>query len=90
MRYEKDVFWKEEFRELEKKYKNFKFELVLSKPSKKWKGKKGRVTDVLGEVNGLEGLEFYVCGGNQMVEDCVRVLADKGVNEERIHFEKYG
>ncbi|MBU1200029.1 hypothetical protein KJ953_00665 [Patescibacteria group bacterium] len=90
MRFEKDLFWQKEFEELERKYKNFKFELTLSKPSENWKGKKGRVTEVLKEMKRLEDVEFYLCGSSVMVEDCVKILTDKGVDEEKIQFEKYG
>ena len=90
MRYEKDVFWQDDFKALEKKYKNFKFDLVLSKGSESWQGRKGHVTDVLGEMENLKRIEFYLCGSSQMVEDCQKVLIDKVVDEKRIYFEKYG
>lgn len=90
MRYEEDIFWKKEFEGLERKYKNFRFILTLSKPGKGWQGKKGRVTDVLEEMKLAGGMEFYLCGSNQMVEDCQKVLVDKGASESKIHFEKYG
>jgi len=90
MRYEKDLFWQKEFEELERKYKNFKFILTLSKPSVSWQGRRGRVTDVLKEMKILKGAEFYLCGSSVMVEDCQKILVGKGVNEEKIHFEKYG
>lgn len=91
LRYEKDIFWKGEFEELEKKYKNFGFELVLSKPGNSWKGNKGRVTDL---INGMEDLEDYdgvfICGGNEMIDESKEILLGKGVKEESIHFERYG
>jgi CDP-4-dehydro-6-deoxyglucose reductase, E3 len=90
LRFEKDVFWMKEFEELEKKYKNFKFELVLSKPGEGWQGKKGRVTDWIEKMKDVGGCEFYVCGSSEMVGDCVKRLVGKGVEEKKIHFEKYG
>ena len=85
MRKEEDLFWQKEFEELGKKYKNFKFDLVLSR-----EGGKLRVTDVLKGMKEIKGKEFYLCGGNQVVEDCQKVLIDRGVDEKKIHFEKYG
>ena len=59
MRCEEDVFWQEEFEALERKHKNFKFDLVLSRPGGSWQGRKGHVTDVLKEMENLKGIEFY-------------------------------
>jgi Na+-transporting NADH:ubiquinone oxidoreductase subunit F len=85
MRYEEDVFWQDDFKALEKKYKNFKFDLVLSRD-----GEKLRVTDVLREIKLVKETEFYICGSNAMVDDCQKILVDKGVGEDKIYFEKYG
>ena len=90
LRFEKDVFWVKEFEELEEKYKNFKFEVTLSKSGESWQGETGRVTDWLEKNKDVNGVDAYVCGSNQMVEDCVKILLGKGVEEKKIHFEKYG
>ncbi|MFZ6035436.1 MAG: ferredoxin--NADP reductase [Patescibacteria group bacterium] len=37
----------------------------------------------------LNGLEFYLCGGRQVVESLRLKLLDKGVPRENIHFEKF-
>jgi len=91
LRNEKDVFWQEELGELEERYKNFEYELVLSKPGANWQGKRGRVTDLIREMKDLGTYGgVYLCGSNEMIGDCKRLLLEKGVVEEKIYFEKFG
>jgi len=90
MRYEKDLFWTEEFLELQKKYDNFKFDLVLSRPDGRWPHCVGHVEDCL--VN--HGLDFskwqiYLCGNQEMIKEVEIMLREKGVAEEAINIEKF-
>jgi NAD(P)H-flavin reductase len=89
LRNEQEVFWQKEFIELERKFKNFKFDLMLSRNGDDWKGNIGRVTDVLGGIENFIGSEFYLCGSDLMVEDCRKILKNMGVKREDIYFEKY-
>ena len=90
LRFENDIFWQKDFEKMEEKYKNFKLNLVLSKPSKNWEGRKGRVTDLLEKMEKLGSRHIYLCGGNEMVDGCRKSLSEKGVKDKNIYFEKYG
>lgn len=50
---------------------------------------KGRVTDFLDPQKELPNTQYYICGGKLVVESLKDFLAQKGVEKERIHFEKF-
>lgn len=90
LRFETDVFWKEEFEALEKKYPNFHFYLTLSKPTDIWQGLKGRVTDhLLSETKQLQNTEYYLCGNRQMIVEVRKLLTDAQVPDAKIFTETF-
>lgn len=91
MRHQQDLFWVEEFYEFAKQYDQFNFELILSQPPVGWHLSQGYVTDLLETmVDDYQNSHFYLCGGNQMIEDSIKILESKGVSgEEQIHREKF-
>ncbi|MBU2544611.1 hypothetical protein KJ618_04050, partial [Patescibacteria group bacterium] len=90
LRLEEDIYWKEEFENLEKQYPNFHFYLVLSKASDHWQGKTGHVTEhVLNEEKDLENSDFYLCGNKEMVKELEEQLLAKNVPKERIKTELF-
>ncbi len=89
MRYKKDLFWVDCFRDFENEFPNFKADIVLSKESN-WDGCTGHVQDCLKKhQNSWKGWEAFVCGNKKMIEDVKDLLQKKGVDEESIHFEKF-
>jgi ferredoxin-NADP reductase len=88
LRFEEDMFLIEKLDEMTKKYPNFEYKLTLSKPSEKWKGLKGRVTEHISE-NLEKNCHFYICGNLNMVEDAKKILEEKGFEKEQIHFEMF-
>jgi len=91
LRYIKDVFYKDHFENLAKKYPNFTVEYTLSRPENdSWTGSKGRVTDILNKAN-LEpqNTEIYMCGLKDMITEVTNLLKEKGFTVESIHEEKY-
>jgi CDP-4-dehydro-6-deoxyglucose reductase, E3 len=90
LRYEKDLYWVEEFEELAHKYPNFRFVLTLSKPTDAWKGKVGHVTEhvMADEFHGTN-TDFYLCGNKAMVKEMDEKLAAAGVPKEQIYKELY-
>jgi NAD(P)H-flavin reductase len=64
----------------------------VSQPRSDWKGFKGRVTDYLrtlpADFPWLE-TEFYLCGNGAMITEVKALLAEKGVQKDSIHQEKY-
>lgn len=90
LRYETDVFWKEEFETLAKKHQNFRFVITLSQPTDAWAGARGRVTaHVVAGTPGLVNAEFYLCGNRQMILDMKGLLADNGVPQGQIFTETF-
>lgn len=87
MRHEDDLLWMEEWRELQEKYNNFDFVVVLSQPGEDWNGEKGHVGDAL--VGDWSGWEAYVCGNGEMVKAVKEQLVNEGMEESSVYFEKF-
>ena len=78
LRSETDRYYLQELEAWTAQHKNFSYVLTLSKPSAAWKGKKGRVTDVLQELSTVDHLAAYVCGNRAMVKEVNDLLKEKG------------
>ncbi|MDP1722190.1 MAG: FAD-binding oxidoreductase [Candidatus Gottesmanbacteria bacterium] len=98
LRYETDVFWKDEFEGLAATHPNFRFVLTLSQPASTqrgepmdaWTGAQGRVTEhVIGETPDLTNSEFYLCGTRGMIVDMRQLLTDNGVAPSQIFTETF-
>jgi len=90
LRYETDVYWADEFGDLEKKYPNFKFNLILSKPADIWTGKRGHVTEhIMRDVKDLPDSDFYLCGNKEMIKDVKAQLLVNNVPEAQIKTELF-
>ena len=90
-RNEKGWLYKQEFEQLEKKYKNFKYLTILSSPEKKeYKGEVGRVQKLIEKhiPENFKG-DFYICGLKTMIDGVIKLLEEKGVSKNSIFFEKY-
>lgn len=89
-RYEEDIFWKNEFDSLTKKYSNFHYIIVLSQPRQTWSGNKGYVQDHL-ENNLLNknSSEFYLCGNGKMIDGATQTLVKCGIKKEQILTERF-
>ncbi len=93
----REVFYEEEFREIEKEFPNFSFHLALSDPlpEDKWDGPTGFIHQVLYD-NYLknhpepEECEYYICGPPLMLQAVLRLLDELGVPEENIAFDDFG
>ncbi len=88
-RYRVDIFWKDELNELQARYPNFRYEIILSKPDGVWDGKKGYVTDLLNDTLDYTAGHFYLCGHPDMIESARAQLTKHNVDKERIFEEKY-
>ena len=90
LRREEDVFWKEEFDELQKLFSNFSWRLIYSKPSESWKGDRGHVTEyVMNNEKEMENSEFYLCGNKAMVTEVSAKLLERNVPKEQIKTELF-
>jgi ferredoxin-NADP reductase len=89
VRYENEILYEEEFRRLEKEYKNFRFIPTISRP-KTWTGEVGYVQEKLKKyVTDPKGKQIYVCGLIPMIEAVQAAAAEIGFDKKQVHFEKY-
>ncbi|MGD9129877.1 MAG: FAD-binding oxidoreductase [Candidatus Woesebacteria bacterium] len=89
LRYATDMIWQDEFLNISKTFANFHFHPVISRPVKEWTLCRGRVTDCLNVHQLTENTAYYICGSEQMVQDVIKVLKAKGVEDKWMHFEKF-
>ncbi|MDR0619049.1 MAG: NADH:ubiquinone reductase (Na(+)-transporting) subunit F [Bacteroidales bacterium] len=93
----KELFYIEDFRELEKEFPNFKFNIALSEPlaADNWTGYTGFIHQVLYD-NYLKDhpapdeIEYYMCGPGAMANAVLNMLDDLGVPREMIRFDDFG
>jgi Na+-transporting NADH:ubiquinone oxidoreductase subunit F len=93
----REVFYTEHFRDIEKEFPNFQYNIALSEPlpEDNWTGYTGFIHNVLFE-NYLknhpepEDLEYYICGPPMMNAAVFKMLDDLGVPPENIAFDDFG
>lgn len=93
----RELFYLDEFEELERKHPNFKLHVALSEPlpEDNWTGYKGFIHQVLYD-NYLkshpapEDIEYYICGPPMMLQAVLKMLDSLGVESENIAFDDFG
>jgi len=93
----RELFYIEEFQEIEKNNPNFKFHIALSEPKAEdnWSGYTGFIHQVIID-NYLkthpepEEIEYYLCGPPMMNQAVLKMLDDYGVPQEMIAFDDFG
>jgi Na+-transporting NADH:ubiquinone oxidoreductase subunit F len=93
----KEVFYYEQFRDIEKNFDNFEFNLALSEPQPedKWDGPTGFIHQViydnyLSKHEEPEEIYYYLCGPPMMNDACQKMLYNLGVPDENIAFDDFG
>ena len=93
----RELFYVEEFQEIEKNNSNFKFNIALSEPQAEdnWNGYVGFIHQVIMDEYlkahpEPEEIEFYLCGPPMMNQAVLKMLDDYGVPEEMIAFDDFG
>lgn len=93
----REIFYEKEFREIEKKFPNFTFNLALSEPLEedKWEGYVGFIHQVLydnylSKHEEPEEIEYYLCGPPMMNDAVLKLLYDMGIPDEAIAFDDFG
>ncbi len=96
-RSKRELFYTEEFEEIEKNFPNFKFEVALSEPlqSDNWNGYTGFIHQVildnyLKQHPEPEEIEYYLCGPPMMNAAVFKMLDELGVPDEMIAFDDFG
>ena len=87
----RDLCFEDELRDLEQRLPNFTYVPALSEGSDDdWDGETGLITDVVKRhADNLAGAHAYVCGPPPMVEAAVPLLAQLGVEEKRVYYDKF-
>jgi Na+-transporting NADH:ubiquinone oxidoreductase subunit F len=93
----REMFYLEEFEEIQKEFPNFSFHLALSEacPGDNWNGPTGFIHQVLydnylSKLDVPEDIEYYFCGPPVMNNAVVKMLNDLGVPKENIAFDDFG
>jgi Na+-transporting NADH:ubiquinone oxidoreductase subunit F len=93
----KEVFYYEQFRDIEKNFDNFKFNLALSEPlpEDKWEGPTGFIHQIiydnyLNKHEEPEEIDYYLCGPPMMNDAVQKMLYNLGVPDENIAFDDFG
>ena len=95
-----EVFFLEDFLELEKEFPNFHFHLALDRPDPKAdklgvKYTAGFIAPVMGDTylkqhEEPEEIEYYLCGPPMMAKTVLDLLDSLGVEKDMIHFDDFG
>lgn len=91
VRAEEDMFWKEAFEDLAKRYENLFVHFALSQPTEEWKGHRGRVQTLVPQiVKDFSMKNVYVCGSPDMTKEVKQLcLEEWGVEKKDLHVEGY-
>ncbi|MEM7392167.1 MAG: NADH:ubiquinone reductase (Na(+)-transporting) subunit F, partial [Verrucomicrobiota bacterium] len=92
----REMFYEQDFRDIEKKFKNFSFHVAMSEPQPEdnWKGHTGFIHQVVLEnyLNDHEDpteIEYYMCGPPQMIAAVNDMLFNLGVEKEMISYDEF-
>ena len=95
-----EVFFMEDFLELEKEFPNFHFHLALDRPDPKAdslgvKYTPGFIAPVMGDTylkqhEAPEDVEYYLCGPPMMAKTVLDLLHSLGVEDDMIRFDNFG
>ncbi|MCG8615840.1 MAG: NADH:ubiquinone reductase (Na(+)-transporting) subunit F [Desulfobacterales bacterium] len=95
-RSKKEMFYDEDFRELEEKFPNFKYFISLSSPEPEddWDGLTGFIhqhlcNQYLCNHEDPTEIEYYLCGPPPMVDAVIDALYEFGVEDDMIHYDKF-
>ncbi len=93
----REIFYEEDFRQLEKEFDNFSFHIALSEPQPddNWDGPTGFIHKVVYEQylkdhRAPEDVEYYLCGPPVMLDATYNMLYNLGVDEGMIRFDDFG
>ncbi len=90
VRYEQDIYYREEFERLTQAHSNFHFLPTLSRGGPEWKGLRGYVQEhVPGIVSERIDMHAYICGLDKMVSANRELLKSLGWDRKQILYEKY-
>ncbi len=93
----REIFYEDEFNQLQEEHENFKWFVALSdpQPEDNWDGPKGFIHEVLYDLYikdhaAPDDCEYYMCGPPVMNAAVVGMLENQGVEREDIMFDDFG
>ena len=93
----REMFYWDDFKQIEKDFPNFTFHLALSEPQPEdnWDGPVGFIHQVchdlyLGKHESPEECEYYLCGPPPMISAVNKMLDSLGVEKEMIAYDSFG
>jgi len=93
----REMFYDDEFKELEAKFPNFSYNVALSEPmpEDKWDGPTGFIHQViydnyLSKHEDPSEIEYYLCGPPMMISAVNKMLYDLGVDQDNIMYDDFG
>lgn len=96
-RSKKEIFYEDDFREIERNFPNFKFHIALSdpQPEDNWDGYVGFIHQVildnyLSTHEAPEDIEYYMCGPGPMANAVKGMLENLGVERSSLYFDDFG
>ena len=96
-RSKREIFYQEDFDQLQKEHENFQWHVALSDPKDEdnWTGHKGFIHQVLYEQYlknhpAPEDCEYYMCGPPVMNAAVIKMLEDLGVERSQIFLDDFG
>jgi len=95
-RSKREMFYDEDFKDLENRYHHFSYHVALSNPEENdnWSGPTGFIHTHLQEayLNDHEDpteIEYYLCGPPPMIDAVIETLHDLGVEDDMIFYDKF-
>ena len=93
----KEMFYDDEFRELDSRFENFSYHIALSDPQPEdhWEGMTGYIhqcayDNYLKNHEDPTEIEYYLCGPPMMLKSIQKMLYDLGVEPDMIAFDDFG
>lgn len=92
----REMFYDEDFKDIEAKFPNFKYHVALSDalPTDNWTGYKGFIHNVLlkeylDKHEDPTNIEYYLCGPPPMLNAVKKMLYDLGVEKDMIAYDEF-
>ena len=95
-RSKRELFYMEDFEQIQKEFPNFSFNVALSEPMPEdnWTGPTGFIHTVVGDYlrkhEDPTEIEYYLCGPPPMIAAVNKMLFDLGVEQEMIAYDEFG
>jgi len=92
VRTSRDIIFRDELTELQKRLKNFRYHVLLSQPDGEWPGARGHISDefIRKAVPEINDQAFFLCGPPLFMRAARGILTDLGIAPERIRQETFG